>query len=289
MLVTNSATGDDQAHVVKSAVRTLEILEYFDEVQQPVNVVAVSEALGYPQSSTAALLRSLVTMGYLQFDSRARTYVPTDRVSLLGSWINPPLFEDGALPRLIRAIGKRTGQLVLLAARNGDFAQYIHVLNRPGAVGHHIRIGMKRSLANSGVGLVLLAAMADADVRRLYHRINAYARIREELVNVPELMEQIKLVRRRGFAFSKNRVVEGYGMIAARLPTDCTTRPLVIGVGGSCATLEQREGELLAAVREEMAIYLANRPALDDRDDNSCVIAQAPPHPAAVECGHAAS
>src|SRR5262245_11133681 len=118
-----SVSGHDTA-VVKSAIRTLEILEYFDEVRQPLNVVSVAVALGYPQSSTAALLRSLTAMGYLQYNLRQRTYAPTDRVPFLGSWISPSLFEDGALPRLMRSIEKRSGHLVVCAARNDDAAQY---------------------------------------------------------------------------------------------------------------------------------------------------------------------
>jgi DNA-binding IclR family transcriptional regulator len=126
-----SAMDRDEARTVKSAVRVLEILEFFDEVQRPANVVTVSEALGYPQSSTSALLRSLVATGYLQVDRRSRTYTPTDRVSLLGSWINPPLFAEASLPRLMRAITVRTGALVLLSARNGGYSQCYHVLNKP--------------------------------------------------------------------------------------------------------------------------------------------------------------
>lgn len=250
-------------HVVKSVARTLEILELFDEIRQPVNVVTVSEALNYPQSSTSALLRSLVTMGYLQFDARARTYFPTDRVPLLGSWVCPPLFEQADLPRLARSIRERLGQLVLVAARNGDQAQYIHVLNGPSEVGHHIRNGAKRPLATSGVGLALLAAMPDAEVRRLYHRLNAYAKNRDAVVQVPELLAQLAAIRQDGYAFSTHRVVEGFGMIGIALPAGCTTRPLVIGVGGRADVLEPRRDEIVTAVREEVEArfgrYVAGR------------------------------
>jgi DNA-binding IclR family transcriptional regulator len=248
--------GSDQTHVVKSAVRTLQILELFDEIRQPLNVVSVSEALGYPQSSTAALLRSLVAMGYLHYEERARTYVPTDRVSLLGNWISPALFESGNLIRLIRAISKRTGQLALVATRNGDFAQYIHVLNAPNAVSHHIRIGQKRPLATSGVGLMLLSSLPDSDVKRMYHRMNAYTHDAEQKANVPELLAQLCDVRKQGYAFSANRVVEGYGMIAVRIPEQCASRPLVIGVGGSCQTLESQLHDFVDIIREEIATNL---------------------------------
>ncbi|MBV8746799.1 MAG: helix-turn-helix domain-containing protein [Xanthobacteraceae bacterium] len=241
---------------MKSAARTLEILEYFDEVQHPLNVVGVAAALGYPQSSAAALLRSLTAMGYLHYNRKKRTYMPTDRVPFLGSWINPPLFEEGALPRLMRAVGKRSGQLVVLAARNGDMAQYIHVLNEPSAVAHHIRIGQKRPLATSGVGQMLLSSMDEREVRRLYHRMNAYASSPEDKVDIPELLAELSTVKARGYTFSRNRVVNGYGVIALAIPKSCTSRALALGVGGLCETLEQREAEIVETIREEMKSHL---------------------------------
>lgn len=250
-----SAVSSD-AHVVKSAARTLEILEYFDEVRQPLTVVGVAMGLGYPQSSTAALLRSLTAMGYLRYDTKKRTYMPTERVPFLGNWIEPRLFEQGALPRLMHAIGRRTGQLVVLAARNGDMAQYIHILNEPSAVAHHLRIGQKRSLAASGVGQVLLSSMNDKDVRRLYHRMNAYAQSSEEKINIGELLEQLALIRRRGYTFSRNRVVDGYGVIAVSIPKSSSSQPLALGVGGHCEILETREAGIVGAIYDELETHL---------------------------------
>lgn len=238
--------------VVKSAVRTLQILELFDEVKMPLNVATVSDALGYPQSSTAALLRSLVSMGYLHFDSRARTFVSTDRVSLLGNWVNPTLFENGALPRLLRTVAQRTGQMILLAARNKDFAQYIHVLNAPENVPHHIGLGVKRPLATSGVGQILLSSMRDDEVRRLFHRMNAYCRA-EEKIDIPDLINKLATIRKAGYAFSRNRVLSGFGVIAIGIPNGCSSRPLAIGLCGECDVLESREQEFLTILLEEMA------------------------------------
>jgi DNA-binding IclR family transcriptional regulator len=242
--------------VVKSAVRTLEILEYFDDIRQPLNIARMAATLGYPQSSTAALLRSLAAMGYLHYDRRKRTYMPTDRVAFLGSWIDPALFADGALPRLMRAIGKRTGQLVAVAARNGDMAQYIHVLNDPPSVSHHIRIGQMRPLATSAIGQVLLNAMDEKAIRHLYHRMNAYAQSPDDKIDVSELLAQLSTVRKRGYKFSRDRVVFGYGMIALPIPASCTSRPLALGVGGLSETLEELEVEIVETVRDEMNICL---------------------------------
>lgn len=247
---------------VKSAVRTLEILEYFDEVRQAQSVVNLAIALGYPQSSTAALLRSLTACGYLHFNEQDRTYIPTDRVPILGSWVCPSLFEDWALPRLMQAIVERTGQFVLLAARNGDFAQYIYLLSENKVVAHPVRIGEKRELAKSGVGQVLLSSMSDGNVKRLYHRINAYSKVSGK-VDVAELLTRLYGIRERGYVFSKNRVVDGYGQVAFPVPQRDNVRPLAIGVGGSSEVIERLEGDIVRIVQEEMGRHLKKieRPA----------------------------
>lgn len=251
-LVDKAASAGEDAHIVKSVARTLEILEYFDEVRQPVNVITVSMALGYPQSSTSALLRSMVAMGYLRFDRAKRTYMPTDRVPLLGCWMNPTLFAEASLPRLLASIVKRSGQLVLLGARNGDHAQYIQVLDPNHAVNHHIRLGTKRPLATSGVGKALLSALDDAEVKRIFHRINAYRSDDAEPVNVRELVASLADVRRAGYFMSTDQVVQGSGLIAMLLPTECTDRPLAIGIGAPTTTILARRDELVEIMREEM-------------------------------------
>src|SRR3546814_12336581 len=50
--------------VVKSAGRALQILEYFDDARREANMIDISRALHYPESSTSILLRSLVALGY---------------------------------------------------------------------------------------------------------------------------------------------------------------------------------------------------------------------------------
>src|SRR3546814_21202607 len=87
---------------VKSAGRVLEILEYFDDLQRQSTVMEIADALGYPQSSTSALLRSLVGMGYLNYDAHARSYITSTRVALLGSWVNSQFFAEGSLNSLSR-------------------------------------------------------------------------------------------------------------------------------------------------------------------------------------------
>ena len=60
--------------VVKSAGRVLQILEFFDDVRREASVIEICTTLGYPQSSTSALLHSLVVMGFLSYNPATRAW-----------------------------------------------------------------------------------------------------------------------------------------------------------------------------------------------------------------------
>ena len=55
--------------------------------------------LGYPQSSTTVLLKSLIVLGYLNYDRKARTYVPSLKLASIGGWIADHVVPRGSDPR----------------------------------------------------------------------------------------------------------------------------------------------------------------------------------------------
>src|SRR3546814_3353376 len=96
-------SASSELSVVKAAGLVLRILEYFDSVQREACVSVISRTLKWPQSSTSVLLKSLVSLGYLQNDRFRRTYRPTHRVCLLGNWVDPALVRKGELLKIGRA------------------------------------------------------------------------------------------------------------------------------------------------------------------------------------------
>lgn len=243
--------------VVKSAGRVLQILEYFDDVQRDATVVEVAQALGYPQSSASTLLRSLVTLGYLHYSSAGRSYRPTTRVRLLGSWINPPLFEEAKILRLVSDLNAATGETIVLAVRNGLHAQYIHVAQATTSLRLHLTPGTLRPLAASGAGWVLLSTVPAGEVAKLVRRINAEAPPGTPKVDVAELQARLDDIRARGHAFSNSTVTPGGAILAMLLPSELSESPLVIGIGGASERMVPKEAELAAAMRQTIARHLA--------------------------------
>ena len=249
-------------HIVKSVARTCQTLVYFDEARRPLTVVEVSRKLGYPQSSTSALLKSMVKLGFLTHDPRRKDYFPTERVPLLGSWMNPDLYGEGIIQRLLKAISQRTQHTVVLATKNGDEAEYVQVIQPPKSPLHHISLGTRRPLGNSGVGRVLMSRFSDDEVRRLFRKINAYRAPETAAVDVNAFVASLAETRAKGYYRSTDQVVKGTGLISMPFPSHLNFRLFAVGVGAPSDVILRSETEIVRIMREEILRNLGRRTAL---------------------------
>jgi len=235
---------------VKSARRAFEVLELFDRERRPLALKDVQTFLGYPASSGQALLKSLVTLGYLDYDGERRSYFPTMRIAALGAWVAEALFGDGALIAMMERLREVTGETVILAVQSDLHAQYVHVLRSGDPLQFAVPPGARRPLGASGMGWVLLSAKPDAEIELLRRRANLGAAVK---LDREALMERVNEVRVRGYAFSKHTVSDGAGIIAALLPRGPFGRTFAIGVGGPVSRLEQKEPTIVSELRAGVA------------------------------------
>ena len=77
--------------VIKSAQRVLAILEYFKERQRSATVGDIAGALRLPQSSVSMLVKSLVSLGYLEHGEKSRLLRPSYRVADTSPQLSPAM------------------------------------------------------------------------------------------------------------------------------------------------------------------------------------------------------
>jgi len=245
---------------VKSAVRVMQVFEFFDQLQRDARVSEVVEFLGFPQSSTSALLKSLVQTGYLEYLPATRTYIPTPRVALLGSWIGGSPIRDGSIGRMMDELSAETGEAIVLACSSGIYAKYIHVVEATRLIRMHVPIGSQRFLAWSAMGVALISHMSDDAIRLLVRRTNAEAPSRQKAIDVNQTLAYVEQFRKRGYFFSRGLVTPGAGMICVRLPPNSTSpdRPLALGIGALVDTIEKQEARFVRLMRNAIARYINN-------------------------------
>lgn len=235
---------------VKSAARVLEIFELFCECRTALSVGDVCKRLGYPQSSTSVLIRSLQKLGYLSFDPVTRCFAPTVRLAVLGGWVNDLLLVSGTITRMMEEVRDRTGLTVMLGLQNGYHVQYAHVVVGMTRPRHYLRIGQLRPIGLAAVGKVLLSLKSDPEIALLLRTMNASMEDPAQRVDVDRILAEMWDIRRRGYARSHGGVVPGRDVIAVQLQTPQGAPPLALGVSADISKVDDNLDVILQTVRD---------------------------------------
>jgi len=244
--------------VIKSAHRALAILEYFKERRRSATVGDIAEALRLPQSSASMLVKSLVSLGYLEYGEKSRLLRPSYRVALLGNWIQKSFFKHGPLTDIMEAIQQDIGETVVLGRQNGPLMQYVHIVDASYAVRLMIQIGTLRPMTRSALGLMLLTQRPEHQIRAIIRRNNADTDDSELRVNERALLAEIDDIRVQGYAESKGRMIASASTIAMLVPADRKGTPLAMGVGGPIDRISRRREEIVDVLRRHLASLTAN-------------------------------
>ena len=235
---------------VKSARRVLEIFEFFAETRAPATVKELSQQLGYPQSSTSKLLTSLLTLGYLRYEAATRSYRPTLRVMLLGSWVHDEIFGHGSVISLLENLRQEFGHSVLVGMQQGIHVRYVVTLCSDTTGLPPFATGTLRPMCRAAVGKILLARKRNTEIALIARRANAQEADPERRVSVPQLLDDIEECRQRGWAESHGSVVAGRNVVAMSLPPIPGQPELAIGLGGPQDVISQQRELIVARLKE---------------------------------------
>ncbi|WP_207539505.1 IclR family transcriptional regulator [Sabulicella rubraurantiaca] len=233
---------------IKTARRVLEVLEHFDAVERPLSLKEISTRFDYPPSSTSVLLKTLMQLGYLDYDRYTRTYMPTMRIHGLGAWVKNSMFGTHIIA-LVDYVVESTGETVSIGTQSDLYMQYIHTVPSPHAIRLSIKPGTIRPLARSGLGWLILSSRSDEEVEQLVRRINAETPPEGRKTDLGELMEIIRQIRTDGYVMSQHTVTEGAGVIGMLIPERRHGRVLAIGVGGPVVRLTEKKEAILQILR----------------------------------------
>ncbi|MBY8822635.1 IclR family transcriptional regulator [Sphingomonas colocasiae] len=240
---------------VKSASRTFEVLELFRDRRQPLRLNEIYSALGYPQSSTTNLLKSMVIEGYLNYNRATRTYLPTLQVASLGSWLYGHIASGSGYTWLIDELFRLTDETVVLVTQNDLFIQYMmmrvpdHPHKRPPNPGE------MRLMLDATSGMALMSQMRDREIDKIYRYSNYYELNPDRRITLEDVMRRIRWIRHTGYCYWPEHPVPGIASIAMSLGESIHGIPLVLGIGGTTERLSKRRAELVDLMRGKIAEF----------------------------------
>jgi len=202
---------------VKSAERTVRILEVMAASPVMLTLQELRERLGYPRSSLYALVRTLRDLGWVESDaSGARFGVGPDALRSGSAYLE----RDPALPYAaasLESLARELGRTVHYGRRDGATVMYLASREAAHDVPCRYRVGRKLPVHVCALGHALLAELTDAEVADLLperlERYTAATHTRRDALH-----RALEGVRERGWAAEREQGSAQVACVAVAVP-----------------------------------------------------------------------
>ncbi len=184
---------------VKTAERMLDLIELFALERRPLSLSNLAARLEMPNSSTHALINTLLGRGYLYQTSKRLGYFPTRKLKQLSDAIADaaPLL-DAFGPRLAR-LRDATGETILLTKRQGDAVINLDVYESAQSVRFFPRVGELKPLHSTASGKAVLGTMPEEELVRVLARLKLERHTEYTITDRARLATEVARGRRRGW------------------------------------------------------------------------------------------
>jgi DNA-binding IclR family transcriptional regulator len=201
---------------VKSADRTVELLELLSRTGEPLTLSEIHRELSYPKSSLFVLLRTLVARGWVETDRRGTGYSIGVRALLVGtSYLDrDPVIR--AATRILEQLRTEVDETVHLARLDGSDVVYLASRESAHQLRLTSRVGRRLPAHATSLGKALLAERTDAEVDALLPG-DLISLTPQTLADRPALFADLALTRARGYAAERNENTQGLGCFAVAL------------------------------------------------------------------------
>lgn len=213
---------------IKSADRTLQILELVARKKGGFRHTEIAHALKIPTSSLSGLLSTIHAKDYLAFDEEKKRYKLGPQVLLLATRYLAELDIVKFAQPIIEEIAHKSGEAVSLAVRYGHEAMFICKQESYHALVPRLGLGERIPLYATAVGKILLAYLSKEELNQ-YLSSAKITPLTKSTITIPrKLIKELESISKKGIAYSREEQVEGiYGMA---VPVFDYTNKVVAGI-----------------------------------------------------------
>jgi len=194
---------------VKSADRVFDLLELLAATGRAMSHGELSRRTAIPKGSLTALLRNLITRGYVEYLERTQDYRLGERAYELA--------RRGAHHRDLVRLGQPwldglmrvTGESTVLAVLRDDMAERIAASATPRAVLYTTHVGVLSPLYTTSGGKILLAWLPAAEREAYLRNVSLRPRTEKTIRSVSVLRRHLRVVRDEGVAWSWGEFTTG--------------------------------------------------------------------------------
>ncbi|SFJ44437.1 transcriptional regulator, IclR family [Halobacillus dabanensis] len=245
---------------VQSVDRSLSILEILANEQRGLSITELSYRLSLAKSTVHRLISTLVQRGYIVQNSETDKYSLGMKVVALSNFVLENLDIRNVVRKHIEALGNKTDEVVHLCIQERDHVIYIDKVESNHTIRMYSRIGKQALMHCTGVGKVLMSEMDKKEIDSIIERQGLPSYTESTITDRDTLLENLKQIRKQGFALDELEHEEGMRCVAAPV-RDHTGKVIAsISIAGPTSRITKER------VEKELIPQLLNAAQLCSRD-----------------------
>lgn len=240
---------------VKSAERTLRILEFLALSKTRATFQSIHKGLNIPKSSLHGILRTLVQSGWVEVDESGTRFRVGSRSLMVGTAY---LTSDATLALVSDHLDNllvSTVESVHFARLDGDAMVYLTNRKSPQDLLTSARVGRRAPLHASALGKAVLATFEERELDAVLQ--GPLERLTPKTITDSDILrKEIAETRQRGYAIENEEYALGVFAIAAALPSEYGVRDAIAVSMPISRNVGNREAEIAALLFQEIQLIL---------------------------------
>lgn len=269
--VPNTSTPPVEINGETPTLRLFSLLEVVASKDQFFSLQGLSEETNIPKPTLHRMLQQLEGAGLLERSGDSRQYGTGIRLRKLAENL---LINDtfhGARHGVLRALVHEIGESCNLTALSGSEVMYLDRVETPAPLRFYLHSGSRVPVHCSASGKLFLASMTPAQRHRLLSHSPLEAFTHKTLTQWDALEEEIKQVKRQGFALDNEEFLPGLLCVAVAVPSATGRSNLCVAVQAPIMRLTPDKAQTLlpALHRAANALSRIENDALDKLQPSS--------------------
>lgn len=236
------------------ALRLFGLLELIAAKDQLFTLQGLVEETGIPKPTLHRMLQQLEGAGLLVREHNGRLYGVGGRLRRMAENLLINDTHHGARHAVLRNLVDDLGETCNVTTLSGDEIVYLDRVETPEPLRITLRPGSRVPVHCSASGKIILAQLAPAQRRRLLEAAPLKRFTPKTVTNVDRLDEDLKQIRRDGYAIDDEEFLSGLVCVAVLVPTSVGLSNIAVAVQAPMVRLTpDRALKLLPALNRAAA------------------------------------
>lgn len=225
-----------ERQIVQSVERALDILNCFSIDEPELTINDIMKKTGLTKTTVFRLLDTLKYKNFIERDESKLTYRLGMQLLRLGHAAKETIdIRNEALP-IMEYLSKQTGQTISLNIVYDQHRICIEKIDGTSEIREIIKLGYPYLIVKGASGKVLLAHMDQETVDKIIQNLE------NEEINRKKLLEELKKIKKAGYAYSVNERINGAFAISA--PIFGSDHKLLAGISISGFAIDLQEQDI---------------------------------------------